>query len=61
LFVGWQGEKRIYACPIHMDIKNGEIWVQQDFTEAGVAQQLLEKGVPKSESFWGFAPPSCAN
>jgi hypothetical protein len=54
LFVGWQGEKRIYTCPIHVDIKDGKIWIQQDFTEAGVAQQLLEQGVPKSDIVLGF-------
>jgi hypothetical protein len=47
--VGWQEEKRIYACPIHIDIKDGKIWIQQDFTEAGIAQQLLDQGVPKSD------------
>lgn len=54
LFVGWQGEKRIYACPIHIDIKDGKIWIQQDFTEAGIAQQLTERGVLKSDIVLGF-------
>jgi hypothetical protein len=54
LFVGWQEEKRIYACPIHIDIKDGKIWIQQDFTEAGIAQQLLDQGVPKSDIVLGF-------
>jgi hypothetical protein len=48
--VGWQEEKRIYACPIHIDIKDGKIWIQQDFTEAGIAQQLLDQ----------VARPSCS-
>jgi hypothetical protein len=57
LHVGWQGEKRIYACPIHIDIKDGKIWIQQDFTEVGIAQQLLERGVAKSDVVLGFRSP----
>jgi hypothetical protein len=54
LCVGWQGEKRIYVCPVHVDIKDGKIWIQQDFTEAGIAQQLIDQGVPKSDIVLGF-------
>jgi hypothetical protein len=57
LFVGWQDEKRIYGCPIHIDIKAGKIWIQQDFTEAGIAQQLVDRGVPKSDVVLGFRSP----
>ncbi len=55
--IGWQGEKRIYACPIHIDIKDGKIWIQRDFTEAGIAQQLVERGVPKSDIVLSFRSP----
>lgn len=55
--LGWQGEKRIYGCPIHIDIKDGKIWIQRDFTEAGIAQQLVERGVPKSEIVLSFRSP----
>jgi hypothetical protein len=57
LFIGWQGEKRIYECPIHIDIKAGKIWIQQDFTEVGIARQLLDRGVPKSDIVLGFRSP----
>lgn len=57
LFTGWQGEKRVYGCPIHIDLKDGKIWIQQDFTEVGIAQQLLERGVPKSDIVLGFRSP----
>jgi hypothetical protein len=57
LYVGWQGENRIYGCPIHLDIKDGKIWIQQDFTEVGIAQRLMERGVPKSDIVLGFRSP----
>lgn len=57
VYLGWHGEKRIYACPIHIDIKDEKIWIQRDFTEAGIAQQLVEQGVPKSDIVLGFRSP----
>lgn len=57
LYVGWQDEKRMHGCPIHIDIKEGKIWIQRDFTEEGLANQLLELGVPKTDIVLGFRSP----
>ena len=53
----WQNEKRDYGCPIHVDIKDNKIWIQQDFTEQGIARQLLDLGVPKSDIVLAFRSP----
>lgn len=57
LYVGWRDEERIHGCPIHIDIKDGKIWIQQDFTEEGLANQLVELGVPKTDIVLGFRVP----
>ncbi len=57
LYVGWQGEKQIYGCPIHVDIKDNKFWIQRDLTEEGVASQLLELGVSKENIVLGFRSP----
>jgi hypothetical protein len=51
LIVSWRWEKgtRDYGCGIHVDIKDGKFWIHQDFTEVGIAQELVELGVPKSD------------
>ena len=32
LDIGWQEMKRIYNCFIHLDIKDGKIWIQANTT-----------------------------
>jgi hypothetical protein len=46
-------QKRIYGCPIHIDIKT-EKFGFRDFTEAGIAHAVVERGVPKSEIVLSF-------
>ena len=57
LSVGWRGDERIYGPSIHIDIKDEKIWIQQDFTEEGIANQLVELGVPKTDIVLGFRAP----
>ncbi len=57
VYVGWNNEKRIYGCPIHIDIKDGKIWIHRDFTEAGIANELVALGVPKTDIVLGFRSP----
>ncbi|MFM6180593.1 MAG: XisI protein [Dolichospermum sp.] len=55
--VGWEGEKRNYGSMIHVDIKDGKIWIQRDLTEEGVANELVELGVPKTDIVLAFRAP----
>ena len=57
LDVGWQGMNRIYACYIHIDIRDGKIWIQQNMTEADLGQELVERGVPPTDIILGMQPP----
>jgi serine/threonine protein kinase len=55
--VGWRGERRVYGCVIHIDIKEDKIWIQRDGTEVGIANELIEVGVPKSDIVLGYRSP----
>jgi len=57
LDVGWKGLKRVYNCFIHLDIKDQKIWIQHNMTEADLAQELVEIGVPKEDIILGLHPP----
>ncbi|MBP0029711.1 XisI protein [Roseofilum sp. Guam] len=55
--IGWQQQHRVYGVIIHVDIKGGKIWVQRDGTEIGIANELVEAGVPHSDIVLGFHAP----
>ena len=57
LYVGWRGNKRDFGCILHLDIKQGKIWIQHDGTEEGIANRLVEMGVPKQDIVLAFHEP----
>jgi len=52
--VGWDGHRRVYGCVLHLDIKKGKIWIEQNMTEMRVAQELVDRGVAKDDIVLGF-------
>jgi len=57
LQVGWQNDWRIYGCILHLDIKDGKIWLQHNGTEDDIPAQLVQMGVPKTDIVVGFHSP----
>ena len=44
----------MHGCLIHVDIIDGKIWIQRDGTERGVAQDLIDAGVPRDQIVLAF-------
>lgn len=55
--VGWQNERRIYGCILHLDIKGDKIWLQHNGTENDIAAELVEMGIPRTAIVIGFHSP----
>jgi hypothetical protein len=55
--VGCKNNRWIYGCILHLDIKNGKIWLQHNGTELDIGEELVKKGVPKSDIVIGFHSP----
>lgn len=55
--VGWNKNQRIRGCVLHVDIKDNRIWIQHDGTETGIANELVEIGVPKQDIVLAFLAP----
>jgi len=57
MLVGWHNQRREYGSLIHIDIKDNKIWIQSDGTEVGVANELVEAGVPQTDIVLAFKSP----
>lgn len=55
--VGWDGQKRLWNFYIHIDIKDGKIWIQRNMTDLDIASELVTLGVPKEDIVLAFHAP----
>jgi XisI protein len=55
--LGWDGDRRVNRNVIHLRLRDGRIWVEEDWTEQGVATDLLAAGVEREAIVLGFQPP----
>ncbi|WP_071819405.1 XisI protein [Gloeothece citriformis] len=57
LTVDWQGSKRLKDTHVHIRLKNEKIYIEEDWTEEGIATELIRLGVPTSDIVLAFQPP----
>jgi hypothetical protein len=57
VYAGWDDWRRVHGSVIHVDIRDGKIWIQHDGTESGIADELLEAGVPYEHIVLAFHHP----
>src|SRR5262249_11060534 len=57
-YIGWDGHRRIHGSVIHVDIRDGKIWVQHDGTEEGIANRLLDAGILPEQIVLAFQHPN---
>jgi ketopantoate reductase len=58
IYAGWSGKYRIHGSVIHVDIRDGKVWIQHDGTEDGIAEDLVEAGVPRDRIVLAFKSPA---
>jgi hypothetical protein len=57
LRAGWLQKKRVYGVLVHIDIREEKLWIQYDGTEVGVANELVEAGIPKTDIVLAYHSP----
>jgi len=57
LQTGWSRGHYVHGATLHVYLQNGKIWIEQDWTEDGIATELVEAGVPKSDIVLAFHEP----
>ena len=56
--VGWAGERRVRGTNLFLRIVDDKIWIEDDWTEEGIATELVANGVAKEDIVLAFQPPS---
>jgi len=54
--IGWEKEERVHDCVMHIDIKDGKIWIQHNATDVDIAEELVEQGLSKAEIVLAMHP-----
>ncbi len=44
--LGWQKGERITGMTVYVRVNNGKFWIEEDWTEEGIANDLVRQGVP---------------
>jgi len=55
--IGWKNDRRVNAISVYVRIKNDKIYIEEDWTEEGIATELLREGVPKEDIVLAFHDP----
>ncbi|MEM1242602.1 MAG: XisI protein [Cyanobacteria bacterium P01_H01_bin.26] len=56
--VGWQEKTRDFEVKVYLRIEQGKVWIEEDWTKQGIANELLDAGVPAENIVLGFQHPS---
>lgn len=57
LQVGWAQRRRVQGITVHARLCDGKIWIEQDWTENGIATDLYQAGVPRKDIVLAFHEP----
>lgn len=56
--IGWERDGRRAFGPLLMArIKDGKVWIEADYTDLTLAEELLAAGVPREDIVLAFHPP----
>jgi hypothetical protein len=55
--IGWQKDERVSGMTVYVRIKDGKFWIEEDWTEEGIATELICAGVPKEDIVLAFHEP----
>lgn len=55
--VGWRKSDRINDITVYVRIRDQKFWIEEDWTEVGIANELMALGVPKEDIVLGFHSP----
>lgn len=58
LYMGWDGFKQVFYPIVHIDVRDGKVWIQHNATEEEIADDLISLGIDRQEIVLGMHHPS---
>ncbi|MEB3884606.1 XisI protein [Lyngbya sp. CCY1209] len=55
--LGWQNGDRFSGATVYVRLRGGKFWIEEDWTEDGIATELVAAGVPKTDIVLAFHEP----
>jgi len=55
--VGWREQNRVHTPFLYIRFKNNKIWIEEDWTEDGIATDMLRANIPRKNIVLAFPPP----
>jgi hypothetical protein len=55
--LGWSNQGRVKGITVHVRLRDGKFWIEEDWTEVGIANELVRAGVPKKDIVLAFHEP----
>ncbi len=57
LRIGWEDGKRVKYITVYVRLRGDKFWIEEDWTEDGIATDLVREGVPKEDIVLAFHDP----
>jgi hypothetical protein len=54
--VGWDGDRRVHGSILHIDIRDGKVWLEHNGTDARIGEELVAAGIARKDIVLGFQP-----
>jgi hypothetical protein len=55
--VGWREHNRVHTPFLYIRFKNNKIWIEEDWTEDGIATELLRANIEREDIVLAFHHP----
>ena len=57
LKLGWEDGKRAKYIKVYVRVREPKFWIEEDWTEDGIATELVREGVPREDVVLAFHGP----
>ncbi|PSF33171.1 XisI protein [Aphanothece hegewaldii CCALA 016] len=55
--LGWPNSERLMGITVYVRLKDSKFWIEEDWTEEGIATDLVRAGVDKEDIVLAFHEP----